>query len=516
LGAATAFIAWLRKSSYWNIVYSAIIKMLIKISALFSLTAIFVISVIYLAVMFYLAITHYDLGFDEAWYIYYAKNFASTAMPFYDANGRIAVIDTITMLPHYLFSVVLFKTGFTDIIYFKALSSVFSVATLFIIYYVCLKIYGKAIAVISLLVLIAQPGFGFVASSFFGELSLAAFLLGGLYLWLKDNFPPDNKKILIVSFLFSLAIHTKFQLIFILVLTLIIMRFTDADKKPLKVLLYTLGFTVSIIALRSVPVLLYDWRLLKNQALITDLIGAQSSILVNEPIADKLQKFNRYYPIVPVLVSLAVFFFYMRSSFERFLFFFTSIIIFWVIFLYPANTYRNPFMGIVTLCIIIAILLVRLFETYKDKKPVPVKYAAAVVFLVFALYGFSTNIIYAYIGYNDGVEFDLDAARNRLFYPLAPDNTQKEFYNEMKKIVLPSDTLYNGTFVTHCYLNNPVANYSKLKQSLVSSGGEKFVLITREVHPFKFEEGYKIFDSLAVSKKLVLKKGDFELYSVTK
>ena len=173
-------------------------------------------------------------------------------------------------------------------------------------------------------------------------------------------------------------------------------------------------------------------------------------------------------------------------------------------------------MGIITLAIIIAIMLNKLFDKSSAYNPVLVKYTAATVVVIFMLWGFSSNIIYAYIGYNDGVEFDIDAARNRLFFPLAWDNSQQQFHAELKKIVTPADTLYNGSFVTECYVNNPVATTDKLKESLERTGGEKFVLVTRELYPFGIEKGYKIFDSLNAPRKLILKKGDFELYTIRK
>lgn len=514
--AGLAVFLWIKQSRF-SITLAETIKNLTKnFSRVFTLSAVLVICCLYLAVLYYLAITHYDFGFDEAWYVFYAKNFASTGMPFYGTNGKIAVIDTITMLPYYLLSLINFKTGLTDVIYFKALSSIVSILTLFVLYRVCLKLYGKFIAVISLLILIVQPGFGFIASSFFGELTQAAFLFLGLYLWLRDDSQPNSKTILTVSLLFSLAIHTKFQLLFILVLALVFLQFTDSNKKALKILIYTLAFTILIILLRAVPIILYDWKLIKNQALITDLIAAPSGTLGAEFVFDKIQKFNRYFPVGVVFVSLGIFVFIMRTAFERFLFFYSAITTLWWIFLYPASTYRNPFMGIVSLAIIIAIMIKKLFDKSANHNPVIIKYTAAIVVMIIMLWGFSSNIIFAYIGYNDGVEYDIDAARNRLFFPLAWDNSQQQFHAELKKIVSPADTLYNGTFVTHCYTNNPIADLSKLKESLGYSSNEKFVLVTREIYPFGIEKGYKLLDTMNFPRKLILKKGDFELYTIVK
>ena len=104
----------------------------------------------------------------------------------------------------------------------------------------------------------------------------------------------------------------------------------------------------------------------------------------------------------------------------------------------------------------------------------------------------------------------------RLFFPLAWDNSQQQFHAELKKIVSPADTLYNGTFVTHCYTNNPVADLSKLNLSLLNSPGKKFVLVTREIYPLGLEQGYKLLDTLKLPRTLRLKNGEFELYTIEK
>jgi hypothetical protein len=206
----------------------------------------------------------------------------------------------------------------------------------------------------------------------------------------------------------------------------------------------------------------------------------------------------------------------MQTPFERFLFIYSAVTAFWWIFLYPHSTYRNPFMGIISLSIIIAILLKKLYDTVEVKKPIAVKYVSAIAVLIFMFHGFSANLIYAYIGYNDGVQFDLDGNVNREFYPVSIDNSQKEFHATLRNTVMQTDTLYNASFVTVCYVNNPVANFEKLKESLQASNGQKYVLITRDLYPLGSEKGYKILDSLNLSRKLIIKNGGFELYSVWK
>jgi hypothetical protein len=104
-----------------------------------------------------------------------------------------------------------------------------------------------------------------------------------------------------------------------------------------------------------------------------------------------------------------------------------------------------------------------------------------------------------------------------LFSKVEYDNSQKEFYSELKTLVNPGDTLYMGSFVTNCYTENPVTNFYNLKESLQTTPGEKHLLITREYFPLGLEEGRRqMLDSINASWKLELKKDDYEMYLVKK
>jgi hypothetical protein len=134
------------------------------------------------------------------------------------------------------------------------------------------------------------------------------------------------------------------------------------------------------------------------------------------------------------------------------------------------------------------------------------------------MYGFSANLIYAYIGYNDGVQFDLDGYRSRLFTNIEYNSTQKEFYENIQTRLRPLDTLYNGSFVSQFYLGNPVAPVSKLKESFSVNPIQpvKYLLITRDIYPLGLEKGRILLDSIGANWKLEVKTGEFEMYSVKK
>ncbi len=508
-------VSWLEHSGWLKKLKNYLANFLEKLFVVFTFKFLLFITIVYLAVLFVIASTHYDLGVDEAWYIYYAENFAKTGLPFYDTNGKITVIDNISMLPYYLFSVINFKLGLTDVFHFKILSSFFSVITLLVLFITTKKIYSKRTAVLFLLFLVTQPGWGFLASSFFGEILQAAFLFGGLYVWLNSANNFQTKKIILASVFFALAIHTKFQLLILLPASLIILHFTDKNIKAMRVLYYTLGLTLLLIIIRTIPVLFYDPKLLKNLILITDFLAPSMPLPAFSFMMDKIQLFNRFFPLIMFLFSIVVFSYRLKSAFDKFLLIFTSVSISWWILLYPLTTYRNPFMGIITLCLIIAILIERIVISSENKLSLGIKYLCVVCGAGLLLYGFSTNIIYAYIGYNDGVQFDLAGDKNRLFMEIKHDNTQREFNEKLKSMVVSADTLYNAGFVTKCYTDNPVSNLQKLKDDLLKDGHERFVLVTCDNYSLDLSIGRNQIDSIA-NKKLILKVGENELYKVSK
>ncbi len=525
LGTVILFVLWFKQSQYMEKFLVLIKNTVTLISKVFTINSLLVVSLVYLAVLFSAAIYYYDLGFDEAWYITFARNFSLKAMPFYTANERIAVIDTISMLPYYLVSLINFKLGLLEVWHFKLFSVLFSSITLVVLYRAINKLYGYAASVLFIFFLIVQPGFGFIASSYFGEFLQVAFIFYGLYFWLKDKDSVSNRTIIITSLFFTAAIHTKFQLVIIIAAVLIIMGFTDKQAKPIKLLIYTLIFTATVSLFRTIPVLIVSPASIRSLAIITDLLAAKSTTVSAALVLERLQLFNRFFPLVALIVVSGLFCFQMKNTFERFILFFTLVTSFWWIFIYPLSTYRNPFMAIITICLMAAIMLSRLYESFIQKNPARVllmRYVSAFGIILFMLYGFSANLIYARIGYNDGVQFDLDGFASRLFTPIVHDNTQKDFHRELNRIITPADTLYNGSFVTRFYTPNTIFTIEKFSESLKNSpkGSEKLLLVTRDVYPLGFEKIYRQIDSLVTAdtlqKRIILKTGRNELYGLKK
>ena len=506
-------------STYFPKIKTAASNISVNISKVFSLNLLFCVSIVYLAALFVMAVLNYDLGTDEAWYICVGENFTKTLIPYFTSNGKLFIIDTISMLPYYMICLINFGLGLTQVWHFKLAASILSVITLCILFFVSKKQYGRHEAILFLFFLILQPGFGFVASSFFGELFQAGLVISGMYLWLRNDDNISRKTILTVSLLFTAAIHTKFQLIFILSLVLLIMHFTDRKSFAFKLLIYTLFFSVLLSVLRTIPVMLKEPSSLRS-LVVVNLFAEQTSNLSLGLVTDKFQLLNRFFPAALfILISLGYSFYFMKSAFDRFVFIFASVTILWWVFLYPFSPYRVPFMGFIFLVLMASRVAMGIYSAFSQKFPdrsVVFKYAAVFSLVFLMLYGFSANLVYAYIGYNDGVQFDLDGFRSRLFTEIKRDNSQKEFFEELKGKVSPSDTLYNCYSVAIFYVKNPVFRLDKLRESLEYSRDEKLVLVTRDMFPLGFEKIYSELDSLGGVRRLIMKKPGHELYGITK
>jgi hypothetical protein len=510
---------WFVSTSYYSKLTGKIREALLNVSLNRISLYIVIFSAVYLIILFFLAVKNYDLGYDEAWYIHWAKNFSASGTAYYLVDGKMAIIDTLTMLPHYLLSAVMFRLGAESVWQFKLFASVLSVITLGFIFYVLQKYWDKATAVISLFLIIIQPGFGFIASSYFGEVLQMLFIFAGLFYWSRYEKTNTAKYLMLTGLMFSAAIHTKFQLFIVLFIVLLVMFAVKKDSKPLTVLLYTAVFTAIIEVLRLAPVLISDPKNLKYLLIMDWLSGNSVTQSLSFLAFEKMQLLNRFYPLLMIAAVLVLAPLYLKSLVEKFLYIFSVVCVLWWVFLFPYTTYRHPFIAIMTISILIGIITVKMYKSYISKNQVSVWLNSSVIAVLFflMLYGYSSNIIYAYIGYNDGVQFDLDGFKNRLYSPVKNDNSQKEFYRKIKDRVSESDTLYNGSFITQFYLKNPMMSINYMKNTAgINPGKENLLIISRENYPMGFEKIYGELDSAGFKRELLIKEGSNELYKIHK
>lgn len=523
LSAAAALWAAFYKSRYYLSFKKFSDRLFSFVLSLLGINTLLAAVILYLVILLPLAVWHYDFGYDEAVYIEYAKYFAKSAVAYITVNEKITFIDTIAMLPYYIASVPNFLFNLTEVWHFKFTSTVLSVFALIFLFRLSKNKYSYSAAVIFIFFLCVQPGFGFIASSYFGELLQAVFLLWGFSMAFSDEAAlekksPRSRNLLSAALLISLAVHTKFQLAFIVTLTLASLYLSVRKAGILKLLGYTVLFSALISAVRSIPVFIMDYTLLRRMILLTDIFAGPAYATFAD-ILDKFQLFNKFFPLPLFIIICTGFYYYSKNIFERAVLYFSVVTVLWWILLYPLTTYRNPFMGIITICLMAAVLAVRAYNDLVLKYPhykraLKVFSAASVLLLI--SYGYSANMVYAYIGYNDGVQFDLDGFKSRLFSPITHDRTQKDFYEGVRNEVPSADTIYNGTWVAQYYLPNPVGTFDKMKESLSTTPGSRYMLITRDFYPLGFEKIYSQVDSLGVKRELIFSTPKHELYRITK
>ena len=506
------------------------VKKITRISEEFILKALsirflFAVIAVYLCVLFYLAVSRYDLGVDEAVYPLYAKHFWTSGFAYSVNNTRIYIVDNFTMLPVYIASVFNFIFGLTAVWHFKLLISLLSLISLYIISRISLKLYNFETAVLFVFFLAVQPGFGFVAASFFGEIVQGAFFFPAVYLWLKDKSPLHFKKVLFIALLFAISIQTKFQLSQAVVLTLFFYHFVDNKRKALTVLALTIAIVIILSVVRLVPDLIRD----KND-ITTYLRFWANTVIKYTPgdflfYIDRAHFFNRFLPVIFLPFILIGIFIWAKTPVEKFLSLFTLLFFLWWIIFFKLSNYRVVFIGIIPLCFLLAAFANEYYRKALEtgnKSRRSLVYMSSAFIMALMLYGFSQNLIYAAIGNNDAVQFDLDETKSRLFTPVVWDNSQKEFYKEAEAMLQNVDSVYipaggMACFVPQFYLGeNRIFDYATLVNSLKESGNTKYVIISRTAFPLGLEEGYRKIDSLSVSRNLLLKKGEYELYTLSK
>jgi hypothetical protein len=494
----------------------------------FNIKLLFFLCFFYYIVITVIGIVNYDLGIDEVSYIVYAKSFYHFLLPYCTTNGtmlggQLYLIDNFAMLPFYILSALFFVFNPSEVWQYKFFVSILSFLSIYVICYILFKRYNFKWSAFFLFLLIIQPGFGFVQTSFFGEIVECAFFFMAVYIWLKNDEKQLNKiDIVIISLLFALTAQTKMQILPSLTAAFVIFYFYDRSKKSIPILFLTILFYFVIAFIRTIPALVYH---ISSIAYIIKywyltILSSGTDILTK---IIQIQLFNHFFPLLFFSMIFYFAYFIIKKPFEKFIYIFTLVYFIWYIFSFPFVTYRHLIIGLVPALFLATYTLFGLSELLQDKKIFHTNTAKLVTVFFIALlltWGFSVNFIYAYIGYNDGVQFDLDGTKSLFLHSFTHDDTQKLFYREIKNKISENDSIYIGSggqsmFLTQFYLpDNPLYDFDHLKQALEKSDNIKYVIIDRVSFPLGIEEGRKLLDSLNVNKILLLKEGDFELYSV--
>ncbi|MBK7380883.1 MAG: hypothetical protein IPJ03_18155 [Ignavibacteriales bacterium] len=329
-----------------------------------------------------ISVMFYDLGIDEVWYILYARNFSEYLVPFIKVNDQIARLDLIAMLPYYILYYFYQLILNPSLIGIKILASIISVVSIGTIALILRKIYSTIFILLFITLIVMQPGFGFVATSFFGEICAVMFLICGAYLLFY------NEKIVLGSIMLSLAIHTKFQLIYIILFSLFVLSVMYQDKKIFKALFLTFLFSFLIIIIRSIP--LYFNHLEPFGKVIREFYGFASGYDrgLSWVIVERLQLYNKFFPILVFAFIISSSIMLLKNKFEKFIFVvFLVMNLYWILF-FNFVTYRHLFMGVIPACFLLTkVLIFVCSELSKGQKKelLYLKYSHCFLFLYFLL-----------------------------------------------------------------------------------------------------------------------------------
>lgn len=465
----------------------------------------------YIVPLILLAVVNYDLGFDEAWYVHYAINYSKSFVGFYMFNEKVSIVSIMEMLPYqiiYYFYGLFTRIELTDV---KIISSILSYLGLIIIYKVIYKQNNKEVGWLTLFFIVIQPGFGFVSSSFFGEIFAASLIMLAMNIYYnnKNNIYQN----ILSGIILATAIHTKMQLLPIIVICIILMAVIEKDKRIIKTIIYAVLIFVVIALLRVIPAFTNNiasiYSIIKQYYHLSS--GYHKELTIGL-ITDRIQLFNRFYPLM--LFSITAIFSYplLKPGFDKFVYLFSLTMIIYWIFLFNFITYRHLFIGIIPMCYLNAKLVYYFYNKLKVKNYIPLyklKLIFATGFAFIYIYGVSTNIVYAYIGYNDGVQFDLDGYKSRLFTEIKRDKTQVDFYDKVKPIIEKENIVFSPSpHLAKVYLGCNVYTIDMIDK--IEHTGNKYIIISRETY-LDMNEGFDSLKNSGVNYEKVLNVGDFYL-----
>jgi len=470
-----------------------------------------ILILLYLGVLVTLAVQYYDLGIDEVWYILYARNFCEHLVPFTSVNDEIARLDIIAMLPYYLLYSLYQSISEPSLIGIKILSSLISLISIGIIVKTLKNKYDKSVLTLFISLLVFQPGFGFVATSVFGEICAVMFIfVGAHYVFNKD-------KGLLGSLLLCLSIHTKFQLVYIILFSLTVIAVLYRDRFIFRVLLSTFLFSVILIVLRGLPLFFNHLRtftevLREFFSFATGYDKGPSWVII-----ERIQLYNRLFPVMIFAIIIPFSLMILENKFEKFLFtIFLVMNLYWIL-LFDFVTYRHLYMGIIPACFLLSKILINTYHIYvKNSFANKTSIRISVIFSVIVLFslGASSNLVHAYIGYNDGVQFDLDGYQSRLFNEIKHDMKQQTFYRNIKNQISSNDIIFSDSpQIGNFYISNKIYTLEKIND-FKDFPGQKFIIISREAYPNIMEQGEEKIKHLNLRKTYSIK--DYSLYKIEK
>ncbi|MCF8296634.1 MAG: hypothetical protein K9J13_03735 [Saprospiraceae bacterium] len=470
---------------------------------------ILIISGIYYLVGLYLSIKNFDLGYDEVWYLPIARGFADK-LHLLIFNGKLSSFPYASMLLNNFVSLINYWTGWTNVRHFKAVNSLINLLCILMIFKIYKKDSGIRTGLFSTLILIFLPGFLFVSSSYFGVIISMTFVIVAGHVF----FHYDSRLSVILSgLMMALAMHTKLQLIPLLILIILIQYIIERKKKILLLLMFVVASYLSIFGLRYLPNLFVSAG--NPLRTFTRLGNSFTDPRNGFFFAEHIQLFNNF---IPIIIFLTVSLLYLRKKrlgFDLFMYICSSVIMVWWMIFYNMATFRHLYLGLIPFSFISAKAISEFFSDIiqkTDKKAVLSTNLILLSIIFLILNSAYTNLKDAYIGYNDGVQFHYSGVKSRLFKPIVTDTSQKEFYRFASQVIGKDDIIYNGNpHYTNFYLGIRALSYKEIE---IEDNHRQWLIISRENYPLGLAKAYTMMKALPGEKLLSYKNGDYELYRI--
>ncbi len=470
-------------------------------------TLIYAATCAYLMIGFYLAIKNFDLGYDEVWYIYYAKRFFLSVSNLFKGEVYNS-FPTRTMLPHNLASLILYGFHLHEVWHFKLMNSVLTLVSMAGMYAVVRKAADKQTAGYFVLISIFWSTFLFVASSYFGVLIAVCLIFLGVRNYYKKGISWNALK---AAIFFSLAMHTKIQLVPLLLFSILLLYAIERKKEHFFLFIYTIISYLLLVFIRNIPnMFITSGNILKSYVKLGSSFIYSRSGTYN---FDHIQLFDNIIPIVVFLCISLLFIRKRRTGFDLFIYLISTVNCIWWMVFYNMATFRHLFLGLIPFAYITAKTISELNTEFAQKREgkgflqSPLVLIGVLFLLINAGY---MNLTGAYIGYNDGVQFQYSGAKSRLFKSVVTDTSQKDFYNYATQVIGIDDVIYNGNpFYTDFYLGIKAESYKEIRQEAEK---KQWLIICREDYPLGLEQAYKDIKNMPGDKMLVFKTGDYELY----
>ncbi len=475
-----------------------------------------IILFMYILISSFITVFSFDISTDEATYIYTIQHYYEHGVFLYKTTGNEFLI------PKDMFGqnlIVMLIKPFTEFsVYIPRLISYFySIAVLFLLFFIILKNYKKTASLVFLVLFAAYPGFMFISGSSFGENIGIFYLMIGLILYSKFQSNEKYPYLILSSVFISVAILTKLQLGFFIYVgfgILIIINFFKNEKlsSEIKLLVITAIFTVLILMIFFIS--LYDIIEVKRVLATFFLVGS-SGVAPSEPLITSFINFERFFNFQTILLaSLSTAYFLMRkykkSYIERLVFSVVIVNAIWFVLL-KGHGFRFMYFAQFGLMLVSVVPITKLFINNEN----PVYRKIIVLFLSFFLtLGIIQNTTLTLDGVSNNALIYLNGNNPfKTYHKFVKNNDQKEFYEILKNYITEKDDVFligaESELMAHIPNKFFVIDPDNFNAGNFSG---KYVIYTAINTQLDINQIYEPF--IKNNCVLIFKKGDYCLYKI--